>query len=132
MDVLARDGYVEEDSLAFSTTSSNSGRVLEVRLEGRLRCANDVQLDVTKVMDARQGASGPEVITTYYRYHAHRGQDGTPVVRYDQAHGGPHCHRYARDGSESAYFILTLDEMPRLDEVVREAVEIARRWDAEG
>lgn len=132
MDVLVRDGFVESDSLVFTLLRSASGYVEQVRLDGIIHCADGVALDVTKFMDVRYESGRMEVISTYYRYHAWRpGASGESVVRYDQAHGQPHCHRFERDGRMSLQTQLTLDEMPRLDEVVREAVAIARGWDAD-
>jgi hypothetical protein len=131
MHVLERDGYVISNSLVF-TTLRIAGVADKVLLAGTISCANDVEIYVTKYMDCRPSPRGFEVITTYYRYHARRpGRSDAPIVRYDPAHEGPHCHRYARDGSEAARFTLTLDEMPRLDEVIRDAAETARSWDAE-
>lgn len=132
MDVLYRDGFVHDHSLEFTTLIAASGAVEQVRLDGYLRCAGGVMLEVTKFMDTRHAADALEVLTTYYRYHAWRpGRDGELLLRYDQSHGRPHYHRFGRLGGVERYGELTLDTMPRLDAVVREAVELSRAWDKE-
>lgn len=127
-----RDGYVESDSLSFTVIHEPGGRPVQVRLDGVIHGAGGVAVEVTKFMDVRVDGPRIDVITTYYRYHAWRpGAPGESIVRYDQAHGVPHCHRFRRDGKVAEVVTLTLDAMPRLDEVVREAVDTARTWDTD-
>ncbi len=107
----------------------------EVLLEGFIYCADDVVIDVTKFMDARYANGRLEVISTYYRYHAWRPRrGGAALIRYDQGDGDttqPHYHRFSRDGDLIRYDKLSLDGMPRLDAIVREAVDLAREWDSD-
>lgn len=134
MAVLVRDGFVDADSLAFTLNRDpETGRVIQITLEGVIRCASGVAIEITKHMDVRDDGDGElSVLSTYYRYHAWRPrQGGHSLIRYDQAHGQAHCHRFAANGEPDRHVMLTLDTMPRLDEVIREAVDIARAWDAE-
>jgi hypothetical protein len=133
IEVLYRDGYVDSSSLSFSRIIAADGSVAQVVLEGVIRCSDDVAIDVTKFMDVRRVDGRLEVISTYYRYQAWRpGRNGEPLLRYDQAHDSaqPHYHRFSETGALVRYDDLTLDSMPRLDAVVREAVDLARERDA--
>lgn len=130
MDALVRDGYVDSHSLRFMEIRAPEGHIEQVRLDGVIHCSDGIAVEVTKFMDARQNGRRIEVISTYYRYHAWRpGGEGEFVLRYDQAHGEPHCHRFSPDG-EGLTASLTLDAMPRLDEVIRDAVDTVRAWAA--
>ena len=85
-------------------------------------------------MDVRVVDERLEVVSTYYRYHAWRpGRQGEPLIRYDQGHGDlqPHYHRFDNHGELLRYDELTFEEMPRLDAVIREAVDLARERDLE-
>ena len=132
MDVLRRDGFVEDDSLEFTILRGRNGRIDQVRLDGNVFCSDGVAVEVTKFMDTRELEGRLEVLSTYYRYHAWRPRHGgQSLIRYDQSHGYPHYHRFDRDGNTERHDELTLDTMPRLDAVIREAVELSRAWDAE-
>lgn len=129
MEVLRREALILDDTLAFRQITER-GMVIQVALEGTITATDDVLLEVTKFMDTRENFGRLEVISTYYRYHALRpGRAGEPLLRYDQSHGFPHYHRFTRDGGTELYEVLTLDQMPRLDAVVREAEALARERD---
>jgi Family of unknown function (DUF6516) len=133
MDVLIRDGFVETSALSFTRVVAADGRTIQILLEGMVYCSDGVAVDVTRYMDVRGATGLIEVISTYYRYHAWRpGRTGESLIRYDQAHDAdhPHYHRFDRDGALVRYDDLTLEAMPRLDAVIREAVDLAREWDA--
>jgi hypothetical protein len=131
MEVLYRDGVVEDDGLLFNEVIADSGEMVKVRLAGEVICCRGVRLRVLKWMDVRRNEGGAlEVLTVFYQYHAWRLRAGRkreqPLLRYDQAHGGePHRHGYDRDGTEQPLEQLSLDTMPRLDAVIREATDLA-------
>lgn len=133
LDVLARDGYVDDVSLTFTKLTAPDGSVRQVKLEGIVFCPEGVAVEVTKYMETRYVEGRLQVISTYYRYHAWRpGRSGEPLIRYDQAHDSdhPHYHRFDSAGEPLRYDDLTLETMPRLDAVVREAVDLARERDS--
>jgi hypothetical protein len=131
MDVLYRDGFVHSDSLAF-TLFTLHGAVRQVSLEGVICCSNDVDIEVTKYMDTRMSGRRLQVLSTYYRYHAYRPlKGGGPVLRYDCAHDHLHYHRFDPAGTQVRYDSLAFADMPRLDSVVREAVDLVRAWDTD-
>lgn len=130
MDLLFDSGYVTSSRLVFIETRMPDGRILQVRLEGSIECAPPVVVEVTKWMDVRYVSGVPEVLSTYYRYHAwRRDRRSRPVLRCDCAHGDAHIHRFDRFGGEE-HQSITLDEVPRLDDFVYEAVDISRGWDS--
>lgn len=133
MDVLYAEAAVISDDLEFFEVF-DTGRILrKVRLEGHVQCANDVQVRVLKWMDTRRGVREEiEVLTTFYQYHAwrpgHEGRREQSLVRYDQAHGdSPHRHVFDSVGDEVGTEQITLDSMPRLDSVIREALALAAK-----
>lgn len=134
LDVLLRDGFVESVALSFTRLRGADGAVNQVLLEGVIYCACDVAIEVTKFMDADVSDGRLRVISTYYKYHAWRpGRSGESLIRYDQAHDArhPHYHRFDPKGHMVSYADLSLEQMPRLDAVVREAVDLAREWDGD-
>lgn len=133
MEDLYRDGFVQSDELRFERSLHPDRSVKQVLLSGTVHCSNAVDIDVTKYMTARYEDGQLEVISTYYRYHAWRATPGSePLVRYDPYQTGePHYHRFGPDGEPLIYEVLTLDAMPRLDAVIREAVDLARAYDLE-
>jgi hypothetical protein len=130
LEVLYRDGYVDSHDLQFTKYERPDGRIEQVSLEASISCAAGVVLLVTKYMDVRYTDKTPEVLSTYYRYHAQRAATGQPVIRYDCGHEHLHYHRFDEDGHEIRRDPLPLQDMPRLDAVIREAVDLARSWDA--
>lgn len=133
LDVLIRDGFVESVHLNFTLLLGGDGAIAQVELRGVVHCSDAVSVDVTKFMDTRYVSGRLEVISTYYRYHAWRpGRDGEPLIRYDQGHDDPHphYHRFDHRGELIRYDDLTFDTMPRLDAVIREAVDLARERDS--
>lgn len=129
LDVLYRDGYIDGHDLRFTTYEQPGGRIVQVSLDGAIACADGVILMVTKYMDVRYSGQTPEVLSTYYRYHAMRAESGLPVIRYDCGHDHLHYHRFGPDGREVRRDPLDLERMPRLDAVVREAVDLVRSWE---
>lgn len=128
MDVLVRDGVVETDDLVFDdVVDETTGEIVQVRLSGTVICCCTSRVRVLKWMDTRpEDGGGIEVITVYYQYQAWMpatsGRREQSLVRYDQAHGGkPHRHQFDGLGREIRHEPLTLEAMPRLDAVVREA-----------
>lgn len=127
MEALRNEALVESDTLTFETVADDStGLIVRIRLSGEVRCYSGLRLRVLKWMGVRGSGRALQVRTDFYQYHAWAPPPGRPgersVLRYDQAHGGtPHRHEYNADGDQVAYEELTLETMPRLDTVVREA-----------
>jgi hypothetical protein len=106
------------------------GEVVQVSLEGAICGRNEVEIEVTKHMDTRVVVGRLQVLSTYYRYHAYRPSRGSgPVLRYDCAHDHLHYHRFDSAGIQVRHDTLAFADMPRLDAVVREAVDLVREWD---
>ena len=131
IEVLYREGIVESDNLVF-TEVAEGRKLRQVHLEGEIVCALGVRVRVSKWLDVRQATDGVEVLSTFYQYHAWRPRAGRrreqPLIRYDQAHEALHRHRFEPTGASLPPQALSLEAMPRLDAVVREAVEIAVHW----
>jgi len=130
MDVLYREALIEADDLEFIEIEDRWGLLERVGLRGHIRCRKGVRIRVLKWMDVRQDSPAhPEVLTVFYQYHAWRPASDRKgqrtLLRYDQAHGEPHRHSYDALGREAGLTRLTLDAMPRLDEVIREVVALA-------
>jgi len=131
MDVLFRDGVVEKDELTFDDVFDEvTGSIVQVRLSGLVTCYGGASIKVLKWMDTRpEDGGGIEVISVYYQYQAWQpatfGRREQSLVRYDQAHGGrPHRHQFDARGQQLSHEPLTFDTMPRLDAVIREAVDL--------
>jgi hypothetical protein len=137
MDSLRREAVVDRDTLVFEAVADpDSGAVLKIRLSGEVICFGGLRVRVLKWMDARGAGRELEVLTVYYQYQAWLPRRGArkeqSVLRYDQAHGGtPHRHQYDRHGDQVSHEELTLDTMPRLDTVIREAVAIVAAYEPE-
>jgi hypothetical protein len=130
MQLLYDRGIVEDDDLTFTASTDARGAIVKVKLEGEVTLSFGARARVLKWMDARPGqAGGTEVLSTFYQYHAWRPRRGAvreqALLRYDQAHGEPHRHRFDPGGKEMGCEVLTLDSMPRLDAFIREVWEIA-------
>jgi len=131
MDVLFRHGIVEADDLVFEEVFDDvTAEIVQVRLSGSVTCCCGAKVKVLKWMDTRpETGGGIEVISVYYQYQAWlpatSGRRPQSLVRYDQAHGGqPHRHQFDARGQEATHEPLTLDTMPRLDSVIREAADL--------
>ena len=121
-------------ALKFTRLTTVDGLVNQVVLEGVIYCSDGVAVEVAKFMDVRYVGGELQVLSTYYRYHAWRpGRSGEPLIRYDQGHEDPqpHYHRFDSEGGLVRYDELSFEAMPRLDAVVREAVDLARERDAQ-
>ena len=129
MDLLSESGYVLDHGLRFTASILPREVVVQVRLEGTIECSDSVLVEVSKIMDTRYVEGRLEVITMSYRYHAWL-RDGREVVRYDCSHEHAHSHHFDRTGTQF-HSNLTLDDIPRLDAFVYEAVDTVRSW-AEG
>lgn len=130
MEVLYREGIVEDDDLTFTLSFDPTGQVVKVKLEGQAVCAYGARVRVLKWMDVRpRGDDRIEVLSTFYQYHAWRPARGRQreqaLLRCDQSHGEPHRHRFDSVGRQMGCEPLTLDTMPRLDAFIREAWEAA-------
>jgi hypothetical protein len=132
MDVLLRDAIVVSDDLVFEEVfDESSGDIVQIGLRGNVNLACGARLKVTKWMETRGRPDGDvDVRTIYYQYHAWwpkiAGKRQQMLVRYDQAHGSqPHRHQFDRNGHQVTQTMLTLDTMPRLDAVIREAAALA-------
>lgn len=127
MEALVREGFVLRDTLTFREIYDESD-LLRVNLRGRVVCSDGVVLVVNKWLGVRRGSTGRnEVLGEFYSYQAYRrGKPPIPILRYDNAHGsGLHRHFFDAAGKEIGVQHVTLQTLPRLDLVIREAVAIA-------
>lgn len=133
MERLLREGLVERDGLSFYESVDGSGELVLVTIRGRLACRHGTAIRVDKKIETRRGrANRLEVRTRYYQYHAWiRSRPGRPrrdLIRYDNSgeHGGRlHRHRFDAAGRSLDPEYVALDEMPTLDEFIREALAMA-------
>lgn len=129
MAALVRGGLVVRDTLTFREIyDAQSGGLAKVNLRGRVVCTHGVVVIVDKWLRVRRGRGGHyEVLGEFYAYHAYR--RGTPPVwlaRYDNAHGSDlHRHFFDSGGRETRVEVVTLESLPRLDFIIREAVFLA-------
>lgn len=86
------DHFILDDGL----TTVETGDL--VFWEGVLRCADGIEIHVTKTLEVRYRNGQPEVRTVDYSYHVlHRREDGARnLFRYDNAHPHPHRGTYQR------------------------------------
>ena len=90
-------------------------------------------VQVRKRLGVRRGRNNRlEVLGEEYAYHAwRRGTRRTArmhLFRYDNAHGGLetlHLHCFNTDGDETHIEPVEIDALPRLDLIIRYAVELA-------
>ena len=129
MDALVEEGVVVRDTLTFRENRDAAGRLVEVNLRGRIETANGGVLVVNKWLDVRH-APRAEVRTHEYAYHAFvraapRRRD---LFRYDNCHGGLetlHRHAFGPDGNPTGIEPVAHDELPPLDQIIRETEEAA-------
>jgi len=129
MNKLLAEQLVLRDRTSFDEVR---GRGLEqVTLSGRLECARDLLISVRKLLEVRRGVHNRyEVRTVRYSYHGWiRGTEHN-VTRYDNAHDYLPLHRHCFDlasGHETRVDLLDIEHWPTLDDVIREAVELANK-----
>ncbi|MFN0093198.1 MAG: hypothetical protein ACKVVT_00255 [Dehalococcoidia bacterium] len=132
LDALYREGLLESDDLVFERQGDRQSPI-QIKLSADLiQCRSGVRARVLKWMAVRDGLSGIEVLTVFYQYQAWRVAESgpsAPLVRYDQAHGRMHVHRFDAVAGEYVED-LDIDHIPRLDDFLREAVDIADAFDA--
>lgn len=129
--ILYDEGVIATDDLIFEEVyDETTGAIAQVGLSGSVTCACGAKVRVSKWMETnlREGG-GFDVRTVYYQYHAWWPKLGKKrqqaLVRYDQAHGSePHRHYFDPTGRQISHERLTLDTMPRLDAVIREAAAL--------
>ena len=127
MAVLVRDGFVDDVDLRFERLLAPNGDLEQMLLTGVVHCLSDVDVAVTKHMAVRWRERRLEVVSVHYRYHAWRVSNQLALIRYDhQQTVEPHYHRFGPDGEPVDFEV----RMPRLDAVIREAVDLARHYDA--
>jgi hypothetical protein len=101
-----------------------------VRIEGRVICAEEVLIEVAKVLETRRDPRGRlEVRGASYIYHAWHQPSGRQLFRYCTAHGlaDLHVHRYdLQTGDETEQPRIALDQLPTLSDAILEAVELAQ------
>jgi len=131
MEALYDEAVVERDDLRFTEFEHDgAGTLAQVGLIGTVFCCSGALVKVTKWMGVRRLRRREfEVRTDYYQYHAwlpkSRQKRQLPLLRYDHAHGSePHRHEFDANGNCSDVRQLTLDTIPRLDDVLREAAEL--------
>jgi hypothetical protein len=99
-------------------------------IEGSIRCAAGIEIDVTKLLDVRVYRRLEQVRGVSYRYNAYvRG--GHNILRYDNGHAEApdEFHRHEFDpftGHERSRTILDREDLPTLIEVVSEVERLAR------
>jgi len=133
MEALYAEGLIARDTLAFRESLSSEGEIAAVQVAGRVICIARVVISVNKWLAVRRGrANRLEVVGREYSYHAWMPATlGTPrrhLFRYDNAHGDLddlHLHRFDRNGVEIHVEAVRIDELPRLDFIIRHAVSLA-------
>ena len=127
IDSLEAEGIVTDGRLSFRDSMSQSGRLVQVNLSGFLVTASGARVFVNEWLDIVHERGRPTVQTREYDYHARlvvgpgRGQD---LFRFDNSHGDLdtlHKHFFDVDGREYENRPITLEEMPGLSQVIREA-----------
>lgn len=129
MDALAREGLVRSDRLTFVELRTSSGDLRAVNLRGRIDCCDDVVITVNKWLDVSRNARNQVVVRgRLYGYHAWvRGTPRRNLLRYDNAHASQlHRHFFDDVGREIGVVAVSLESLPRLDLVIREAVALVR------
>ena len=128
MDRLRADRIVVSDTLAFEPYDGG------IRLRGRVRTESGGVLDVRKVLRpvGRADEADPRARTVAYRYQAMwqpSAGASVPLFRYDN-YGEDvstlHRHDFDADGNETARYPVPHDQLPYMDEVIRETEELAR------
>lgn len=124
---LMAEGLVQRHGLSRIEIRERK-RILKVQIRGRVECTRDVLVIVDKWLEARYNRRGQcEVRGFSYSYQACL-RDEKQLLRYDSAHGLGELHRHEYDlvtGEESDLRLIALDDLPPLDEVIREALEKA-------
>lgn len=125
---LEAEGLIHRDTLTFREIVTPSGALSAVNLRGRIECCDRVVIAVNKWLDTAINDWGQLVVRgNSYSYHAWvRGGPRREVLRYDDGHGELHRHFFDMAGIEVAVEPVTLDSLPRLDLIIREAVAIVR------
>lgn len=132
MERLLDEQLVQRDTLTFRESfQQQQGRkrkLVLVQLRGRVECVHGVVVSVYKRLEVRSPKKGqPEVCTRSYNYHAWIPAKKQDLLRYDDAHGPLHRHIFdTAKGRETAMEAVALDDLPTLDEVIREAIELGR------
>ena len=134
MERLRREAMVVRDSLSFRELADVSGRMASVQLLGALTCAYAVRIRVDKKMLVRRNVQNRvEVRTQFYQYHAYAmaraDQPRRNLSRIDNAHGEGNLHRHVfdRNGVEVAREDILLEDMPTLDEFIRDVIRLGAR-----
>jgi hypothetical protein len=100
------------------------------RLYGRIDCVERVSVLIDERFAARRGAANRiEIRATGYTYHAWlQGDRPRDLLRYDSAHGLAELHKHGFDlnGNDLGIQPVALEALPWVDEIVREAVALAR------
>ena len=127
MRTLERDGVVERDNLSIIDIRRSDGRRSGVHMYGRVWCAHGVIVEVDKwlAVDLGRSEGGDRVRGEDYSYHAYVERASGPVAlfRYDNSdgHGGLHRHTFDLSGTEVQVDLLSLEELPTLDLILRQA-----------
>ena len=123
------DGYLGHfifaDEIGISVTPD------AITFDGRLVCADGLEIHVEKLLDVRQHQGGrPEVRTRTYSYHVLRRHDDGRAVnlfRYDNIHthhghaDAHHRHAYDDDGvEEKRVDHIGAEQWPTLGQVIQE------------
>lgn len=127
MQRLEESGLVLRNRLTF-TEVRDGGRPQQVQVRGRIECANDVVVFVDKWLEVRRGRQGRNEVRAFsYSYHAWIWSSRRQLLRYDSAHGlhALHRHRFDPHTGEEQVTAVSLKDLPTLDGVIREAVDLA-------
>lgn len=131
MDRLRDEGVVERDTLSFHESEDAEGELALVVLRGRVICSGEVVIRVDKKLMVKRDSHNRWVVKTrFYQYHAWRrnraGRGRRDLLRIDNAHRARlHRHIFDSAGVETEVVDFELEQMPSLDEFIREAVELA-------
>lgn len=124
IEALYREGLLVRDTLTFREIRTAS-EFVKVQVRGRVQLTSGAVVVVNKWLDVRRGRQNRvEVRGRHYSYHAWARNPRRDLFRYDDAHGQLHRHVYDQSGREIRVEPLDLDQLPRLDLLVREAARL--------
>jgi hypothetical protein len=127
MESLYNEGLITRDTIEFQESLDENGATIAVHVVGRVACINNVVVQVSKYLSVRRGRDNRlEVLGNQYSYYAWQ-RPRRSLFRYDNAHGGLetlHLHRFDTDGRQTSNEPVAIDELPRLDFIIKHAVSV--------
>ena len=123
-------GIILDNRIAFRESVDASGDLVEVRVKGRVHCAEGAIVGVYKGLEVRRDVSKRyEVRGIDYVYHAWLHGSEIAMIRYCAAHGMDdlHVHRFDPATGLDEKRSISFEEPPTLDAILIEAVELAQQ-----